>query len=40
MKVKNVKVEEMSDKEFDGLMEKINQARGNFLLSKYSPKVI
>lgn len=40
MKVQNVKVEEMPDKEFDELMEKINQSRGNFLLSKYSPKVI
>lgn len=39
MKVQNVKVETISDEEYMNLMKTIDSARGNFFLSKHSPKV-
>lgn len=39
MKVQNVKVEEMSDTEFSEMINKIENAPGNYILSEHSPKV-
>lgn len=38
--IENVTEEEFSDEQFENLMKKVTDGRGNFLLDKYAPKVI